>query len=203
MCGKSGVARERYNETLHLSGGLRNCGGVAAASYFTRPQVSVGVGRSVRCCRMSKPLLQIVRCAFMASLLSCSRHPAPQMDAMSTGWCDTTPMKPIGLPVAIPTISAHPDLAAVTGSVVQSETGDALYGATINLTRTGDAKPQSQRWLVTDSKGGFAFDSVAPGRYQLKVRRVGVVFDTLTVRLGANKVDTVRFRLRAYRCYGY
>jgi hypothetical protein len=43
MCGKSGGARERYNETLHLSGGLRNCGGVAAASYLTRPQVSVGV----------------------------------------------------------------------------------------------------------------------------------------------------------------
>jgi hypothetical protein len=136
------------------------------------------------------------------SVLSCSRQPA-QIDAMSTGWCDTRPMKPIGLPVVIPTISARPDLGAITGSVVQSETGDALYGALISLTQSGQGQAKSQPSRVSDSKGGFAFDSVPPGEYQLKVRRVGEVFDTLTVHLKANQVDTVRFDMRAYRCYGY
>jgi hypothetical protein len=122
---------------------------------------------------------------------------------MSTGWCDTSPMKPIGLPVVIPTISPRAGLGAVTGSVVQLETGDALYGAIINVTRTGQVQSQSQPWHVTDAKGGFAIDSVPPGSYQLKVRRIGEVLDTLTVDVPANEVDTVRFRMRAYRCYGY
>jgi hypothetical protein len=112
-------------------------------------------------------------------------------------------MKPFGLPVAIPPVSARADAGAITGSVVQLETGDALRDATVNLAASDGPKAQSQPWRLTDAKGGFAFDSLAPGRYQVKVRRFGSVMDTLTVNVTANQVETVRFRLRAYRCYGY
>jgi hypothetical protein len=112
-------------------------------------------------------------------------------------------MKPFGLPVAIPTVSAKADAGAITGSVMQLETGDALRDATVSLAATDGPEAQSQLWRLTDTKGGFAFDSLATGRYQVRVRRLGSVMDTLTIHVTANEVDTVRFRLRAYRCYGY
>ena len=111
-------------------------------------------------------------------------------------------MKPFGLPVAIPSVSTKADMSAITGSVAQLETGDALQSATVNLVAI-DTKGQAQPWRLTDAKGGFAFDSLAPGRYQVRARRLGSVMDTLTVDIAADQVDTVRFRLRAYRCYGY
>jgi hypothetical protein len=139
----------------------------------------------------------------MISALSCSRQPAPSIDAQSTGWCDTRLMKPIGRPVEIPSVRVLPQFGAVTGTVVQAETGDALEGAVVNLRQNSDAKPQSQPWRYTDSKGGFAFDSLAPGGYRLQVRRIGEYQDTLTIHTVTGRVDTVRFRMRAYRCYGY
>ena len=111
-------------------------------------------------------------------------------------------MKPFGLPVAIPSISIKAAAGAITGSVVQLETGDALGSATINLAST-DTKSQNLQWRLTDAKGGFAFDSLVPGRYQVRARRLGSVMDTVTVNVTPNQIDTVRFRLRAYRCYGY
>ena len=137
------------------------------------------------------------------SALSCSRQPAPPIDAMSTGWCDTTPMRPIGRAVEMPNVRTLPQFGAVTGTVVQAETGDALESAVVSLTQTTDAKLHSQPWRGTDSKGGFAFDSVVPGIYQLRVRRIGESQDTLTIHTMAGRVDTVRIRMRAYRCYGY
>ena len=70
-----------------------------------------------------------------------------------------------------PPVSARATLGSVTGTVAQLETGDALQGAVVTLTPS-DIQLQSQSWRVMDSKGGFAFDSVVPGRYQLRVRRL-------------------------------
>jgi protocatechuate 3,4-dioxygenase beta subunit len=112
-------------------------------------------------------------------------------------------MKPIGRPVEIPSVRVLPQFGAVTGTVAQAETGDALEGAVVNLMQNNDAKPQTQLWRYTDSNGGFAFDSVAPGGYQLRIRRIGEYQDTLTIHTVADRADTVRFRMRAYRCYGY
>ena len=111
-------------------------------------------------------------------------------------------MKPFGLPVAIPSITMKAGVGAITGSVVQFETGDALGSATVNLA-SADSQSQTPQWRLTDAKGGFAFDSLAPGRYHVRVRRLGSVMDTVTVNVTPNQIDTVRFRLRAYRCYGY
>ena len=94
-------------------------------------------------------------------------------------------------------------MGGITGSIVQLETGDALRDATVNLASIEESTPQRLAWRLTDAEGGFAFDSLAPGRYQLRARRLGSFMDSLTVHLTANHIDTVRFRLRAYRCYGY
>jgi hypothetical protein len=98
----------------------------------------------------------ILLAAVLMSALSCSRQPAPSIDAMSTGWCDTTPMKPIGRPVEIPSVRVLPEFGAVTGIVAQAETGDALQGAVVSLMQNSDAKLQSRPWRGTDSNGGFA-----------------------------------------------
>lgn len=118
-------------------------------------------------------------------------------------WCDTTPMKPFELPVAIPTARALPQFGAVAGEVTQAETGDALRSATVTLSQILDGKAKPPGFRYTDAKGGFAFDSVVPGTYHLRVRRLGEYQDSLTMHLVAGRVDTVRFRMRAYRCYGY
>src|SRR5437762_773039 len=152
---------------------------------------------------MNNQSIQLVSCALIASTLSCSPRPDPKVDVMSIGWCDTTPIKPFGLPVAIPPVSTKAGVGAIAGSVVQLETGDAMRDATVNLTVIDETKSQSQPWGLTDAKGGFAFDSLAPGRYQAKARRLGSFMDTLTVHVTANEVDTVRFRLPTNRCYGY
>ena len=149
------------------------------------------------------PAFVISLAAVLVCAPSCSRQPAPSIDAMSTGGCDTRPMKPIGRPVEIPSVRVLPQFGAVIGTVAQAETGDALVGAVVSLRQNNDAKPQSLPWRHTDSKGGFAFDSVAPGGYQLRVRRIGEYQDTLTIHSVAGRADTVRFRMRAYRCYGY
>jgi hypothetical protein len=111
-------------------------------------------------------------------------------------------MKPVGRPVEMPSVRALPQFGAVIGTVVQAETGDALEGAVVGLTPNSD-KLNSQPWRGTDSKGGFAFDSVVPGGNQLRVRKLGEYKDSLTIHTVAGRVDTVQFRMRAYRCYGY
>jgi hypothetical protein len=145
----------------------------------------------------------ILLSALVMGVLSCSRQPAPSIDPMFTTSCDSTPMKPIGRPVEIPSVRARPQLGAVTGTVAQAETGDALQGAIVSLMQSSEAKLESSPWRATDSKGGFAFDSIVPGSYRLRVRRIGESIDTSTIQLTSGRVDTVRIRMRAYRCYGY
>jgi len=153
--------------------------------------------------RLPGALSIISLAAVLMSVPSCSRQPAPSIDAMSTGWCDNSPMKPVGRPVEMPSVSALPQFGALIGTVVQAETGDALQGAVVTLIPNSDIKLNSQPWRGTDSKGGFAFDSVVPGGYQLRVRRLGEYKDSLTIHTVAGHMDTVQFRMRAYRCYGY
>jgi len=112
-------------------------------------------------------------------------------------------MRPIGRRAELPNVRSLPQFGSVTGTVVQAETDDALESASIALTEITDARPQSQQRRVTDAKGGFAFDSVVPGRYQLRVRRLGAYQDTLTIQSVAGRVDTARIRMRADRCVGY
>lgn len=131
------------------------------------------------------------------------RSPTQPPNAMHTGWCDSTPMKPVGRAARVPDALPVSGLGALTGVVVQAETGDALQSAGVRLVSAMGDGGQSQPERATDSNGGFTFDSVAPGRYQLRVRRVGEYQDSLRIQAIAGRLDTVRVRMRAYRCYGY
>jgi hypothetical protein len=112
-------------------------------------------------------------------------------------------LKPFCLPVRIPSVTASSEFGAIAGSVVQAETGDAMRDATVDLKAKGDTKIVADRRQLTDAEGGFAFDNVPAGSYRLQVRKLGERRDTAVVRVATNRVDTVRFGLRAYRCYGY
>ena len=139
-----------------------------------------------------------------AVVASCARKavrvPDPMTDMVE---CDTTPMKPLGRRVEIPEVTPRPNQAALTGSVVQIETGDAIDYAVIDLRPSNPPPKPVQIWKHGNAKGGFSFDSVAPGVYKVRVRRLGEYSDTAVIQLTAGRVDTLLFRLRAYRCYGY
>ena len=117
--------------------------------------------------------------------------------------CDTTPMKPMGRPVVVPESRALVEFGALTGTVALAETGDALTGAGVGLIAAPGSTGQSQAERPTDSLGGFTFDSILPGKYQIRVRMLGARRDSLTIHAAAGRLDTVRLRMRAYRCSGY
>jgi hypothetical protein len=112
-------------------------------------------------------------------------------------------MKAAGRGARIPDSRAIAGFGTLTGVVVQRETGDALPTALVRLISTSAGTGQSQPERPTNSKGGFTFDSVVPSEYQIRVRALGEYQDSLRIQAIAERVDTVRFALRAYRCYGY
>jgi hypothetical protein len=128
----------------------------------------------------------------------------PVIDAMSITWCDSTPMKPVGRPVEIPTVPA-PSLGfgAVIGSASEAETGDALGYTGVALVASPGGKGQSRKEKAADSRGGFAFDSVTPGDYELRVRSLNHLAQMKKLRVSANRVEIVRVLLPTYRCHGY
>ena len=156
-------------------------------------------------------LLRLARVMVIAALAGCARKvstkpdakESPVPNAMYMVWCDSTPMKPLGRRTQIPEVKLRLNAAVLTGLVVQKETGDAIEGATIELRDLNPTPNPSRPFRYSDSKGGFAFDSVAPGSYRVLVRRIGEYTEADTVHPAASRVDTLRFRLRAYRCHGY
>jgi hypothetical protein len=112
-------------------------------------------------------------------------------------------MKPLGRVVEIPGVHRREGFAVLTGAVSQRETGDALEGAEVYLRPFEDTARTARIWHLTNSKGGFSFDSLAPGAYELRVRHFGEIADTATIRPSAGRIDTLRLRMSAYRCYGY
>jgi len=112
-------------------------------------------------------------------------------------------MKALGRVVEIPGVHRREEFAVLTGAVSQRETGDALEGAVVDLRAVDDTAHSARIWRSTNSKGGFSFDSLAPRAYKLRVRRLGEVADTATIRPSAGQIDTLRLRMSAYRCFGY
>jgi hypothetical protein len=137
------------------------------------------------------------------ALAACAKAQGPAPDVMSIGWCDSTPMKPLGRVAQLPDALPVPGFGTLIGVVVQAETNDALPSAGVKLVSVAGDTSQSKSERAADSKGGFKFDSVFPGSYQLRVRRVGESKESLAVAIRAGRLDTVRIRMRAYRCYGY
>jgi Carboxypeptidase regulatory-like domain len=146
----------------------------------------------------------VIASASLLALLGCARRADPALDLMhAPATCDTTPMKPLGRIVEIPVVQRREGFAVVTGSVSEHETGDALEGAVVDLRPVRDTARSALIWRSTNSKGGFSFDSLAPQAYALRVRHLGEVADTATIQPSAGRVDTLRLRMIAYRCYGY
>lgn len=147
---------------------------------------------------------RLIASASLLAALACARKAGPALDPMhAAATCDTTPMKRFGRIVEIPDVHRRENFAVLTGAVVQRETGDALEGAVVDLRLVDDTAHSARIWRSTNSKGGFSFDSLAPRAYELRVRRLGEIADTATIRPSAGRIDTLTLRMRAYRCYGY
>jgi hypothetical protein len=138
----------------------------------------------------------------LAPICACRRR-EPPMDVMKMTWCDSTPMKPAGLRSRVPEVTSQSGVGALVGVVTRAETGDALAGAYVLLSPEGEDAVQSPLRRVTDSLGGFAFDSVAPARHEVQVRALGQNRESLTIQSVAGRVDTIMVRLRTTRCWGY
>ncbi len=148
---------------------------------------------------------RILGSAFVAivGLHACARRPEPTLNAMYITWCDTTPMRPVGRPVTVPTALPVSGFGTITGIVVQRETGDALQGAAVRLVSASGSVGRSHSERPTDERGGFTFDSVTPGRYQIRARHISEYQDSTVVEAVGGRLDTVRIAMRAYRCHGY
>ena len=146
----------------------------------------------------------LIASASLFACLACARKADPAFDPMhSVGTCDTTQMKPFGRLVELPDMHRRTGFGVLTGAVVQGETGDALEGAIVDLRLLADTTNSARIWRYTNSKGGFSFDSLTPGVYKLRVRKIGESADTATIRSNAGRVDTLTVRMHAYRCSGY
>jgi hypothetical protein len=140
----------------------------------------------------------------LIAISACSPPQKQMPDLMHIGtWCDTAPMKPLGRAAQVPDALAVTGFATFSGVVVQAETDDALQGAIVTLVSARAGTVKSSPWRLTDSKGSFTFDSVVPGGYQIRVKALGQRPDSLGVQAMAGRVDTVRFRMVAFRCVGY
>ena len=117
--------------------------------------------------------------------------------------CDTTPMKPLGRAVRIPPVTPSLNTGALTGIVYQRETGDALARAAVGIVLAADASRGNYSEHYTDDQGGFTFDSVAPGRYRVRIRRISEYVDSASYEAVSGRVDTLQIAMRAYRCSGY
>ncbi|RPH58392.1 MAG: TonB-dependent receptor, partial [Acidobacteria bacterium] len=90
--------------------------------------------------------------------------------------------------VAIPSAAQSAATAQVRGQVTD-ETGGVLPGVTVELSAK-DAEPQV---TVTSATGGYLFDDVAPGQYQLAFTlfNFGSITRSLVVRPGLAQIDAV------------
>ena len=81
---------------------------------------------------------------------------------------------------------------ALTGTVVDLESGQPLASSEIIVRRASDGKIVS---TLTDGRGGFMVPRIPPGLYGLIVRRVGYesVADLRDARAGA--IDTLRLKM--------
>lgn len=105
------------------------------------------------------------------------------------------------VPQLPPTAPLRPGFGAVIGTLADS--GGALPHFPILAVVPGDDPRSPHASATPDSLGGFAFDTLPPGRYRLFVRALGHRPDSTDVEVGAGLVDTVHIVLRLYECVRY
>src|SRR4051812_19022218 len=99
----------------------------------------------------------------------------------------------IGLTVwAMPRAAETPQVTVprVVGTVVDA-VGSTLPGATVELM----SGTRVVRTTTTDEKGGFAFENVRRGSYQLRVRLVGFIETTQALAIGPGPLAPLRLTL--------
>ncbi|HEX7051785.1 MAG TPA: SusC/RagA family TonB-linked outer membrane protein [Longimicrobiales bacterium] len=94
------------------------------------------------------------------------------------------------LVVASATAVSAQQTGAVTGSVVDRETGQPVTGAQVMVTGT-------QRGALTDDQGRFLVPEVPVGQATLRVQFIGYATAEQTVQVTAGGTATVRFELQA------
>jgi hypothetical protein len=131
----------------------------------------------------------------------CASHSQSAQETTSAGSCDTTPGKAVGRITRIPRVHA-PDIGfgSIVGIVSEAGTGDALPGSGVLLVSQAGGSAKSKPERGTDTSGGFAFDSVVPGSYELRVRSLGHFHKEVEIIVVEERVDTVRLQMRIYRC---
>jgi hypothetical protein len=102
----------------------------------------------------------------------------------------------------VPQLPPAPPLRAGFGAVIGTlaDSGGALPHYSI-LATTPDGGPNSPHATATaDSVGGFVFDGLPPGRYQLLVRALAHRPYSTEIGVAAGRVDTVRIVTQYFEC---
>lgn len=100
---------------------------------------------------------------------------------------------------------ATADSGTVIGAVTEAGTGRTMEMATVSLlvAPSADSSWTPVRRVVATAAGGFAIRSIVPGRYRLRVTRIGQRLHEQPLDVRAGAIDTVVVALGALRCSGY
>ncbi|HEV7836658.1 MAG TPA: carboxypeptidase-like regulatory domain-containing protein [Gemmatimonadaceae bacterium] len=133
----------------------------------------------------------------VAALSACQRSRAPDTNLL-TGRC-TNLQRSKG---AVPRLPAAPSLRPGFGGVIGTlaDSGGALpqYPVRAQMLSTDPNAPHAT--ATPDSLGGFAFDSLPPGRYRLYARAFSHRPDSTDVEVTAGQVATASILLPFFEC---
>lgn len=85
----------------------------------------------------------------------------------------------------------QPGMSTVTGTVTDSASGRPLRGATVTI----EDGPRIMHGTITSSRGQFTFESIMPGRWQLRVRYIGHEMQVRPIGAPENRIITENFAL--------
>ena len=138
--------------------------------------------------------------ALVAAIAATSGCAAPHSGSEGYGLltvvCDTLMKRP-PRPAEIPDVPLAESYGAITGAVFRQGTEAGIDSASITLVSRENTSEHSSRSRLTGQSGGFAFDSISPGRYLLRVRAVWEHPESVFVVVLASRIDTVRIPLAA------
>jgi hypothetical protein len=120
-----------------------------------------------------------------------------QQETVQVPHCDTIPRVEAGSrpPRLPPPPEVNSAFGAIVGTVEELGTGAAIrVGGRVRL------MSNQERFIGTDSTGGFAFDRVAPGRYLVSFAHIGYDVRSDSVIVAAGTVDTLHLRLQYRVC---
>jgi hypothetical protein len=138
----------------------------------------------------------LIASAAVSALTGCvSSPPVTQGYGLLTYPCYSALTRPL-LPAEVPGVSVVAGYGALTGVVFRAGTGTGIDSASIILSLADSATTtQSNRRRLTGQTGDFAFDSVVPGRYLLRVHVAWEHAESSFVSIAANRIDTLRIAM--------